>query len=124
MQDFLRIFVHIYIDDICIYSQTKEDHISHIREVCQRLKEYKLYASPKKSQFFADRLMILGHYIDNQGIHADPKKIQKIQEWATPTTQKSVERFVATVNYIAQFMPQVASHLGPLTNLLGKQKFY
>jgi len=80
MQDFLGIFVHIYIDDICIYSQTKEDHISHIREVCQRLKEYKLYASPKKSQFFADRLMILGHYIDNQGIHADPKKIQKIQE--------------------------------------------
>ena len=68
--------------------------------------------------------MILGHYIDNQGIHADPKKIQKIQEWATPTTQKSVERFVATVNYIAQFMPQIASHLGPLTNLLGKQKFY
>ena len=125
MQDFLGIFVHIYIDDICIYSQTKKDHISHcIREVCQHLKEYKLYASPKKSQFFADRLMILGHYIDNQGIHADPKKIQKIQEWATPTTQKSVERFVATVNYIAQFMPQVASHLGPLTNLLGKQKFY
>ena len=80
MQDFLGIFVHIYIDDICIYSQTKEDHISHIREVCQRFKEYKLYASPKKSQFFADRLMILGHYIDNQGIHADPKKIQKIQE--------------------------------------------
>ena len=124
MQDFLGIFVHIYIDDICIYSQTKEDHISHIREVCQRLKEYKLYASPKKSQFFADRLMILGHYINNQGIYADPKKIQKIQEWVTPTTQKSVEHFVATVNYIAQFMPQVASHLGPLTNLLGKQKFY
>ena len=124
MQDFLGIFVHIYINDICIYSNTREDHINHIRQVCQRLKEHKLYASPKKSQFFAERLMILGHYIDAQGIHADPKKIQKIQEWTTPTSQKSVERFVATVNYIAQFMPKVASHLGPLTNLLGKQKFY
>src|SRR5947208_16782295 len=34
MQDFLEIFVHIYINDICIYSQTKKDYISHIREVC------------------------------------------------------------------------------------------
>ena len=113
MQDFLGIFVHIYIDDICIYSNTREEHINHIRQVCQRLKEHKLYASPKKSQFFAERLMILGHYIDAQGIHADPKKIQKIQEWTTPTSQKSVEHFVATVNYIAQFMPKVASYLGP-----------
>src|SRR5947207_3075149 len=41
--------------------------------------------------------MILGHYIDNQGIHADPKKIQKIQEWATLTTEKSIQHNATTL---------------------------
>src|SRR5436305_5301524 len=78
LQAFLSIFIFVYLDDIFIYSDTLKDHINHIKQVCLKLHEYKLYASAKKSQFFADKLKILGHYIDNQGIHADPSKIEKI----------------------------------------------
>ena len=78
LQAFLGIFIFVYLDDIFIYSDTLEDHIDHIKQVCLKLWEHRLYASAKKSQFFADKLEILGHYIDNQGIHADPLKIEKI----------------------------------------------
>src|SRR5437762_2985997 len=77
-QSFLGIFVFVYLDDIFIYSDTLKDHIDHIKQVCLKLQEHRLYASAKKSQFFADKLEILGHYIDNQGIHANPSKIEKI----------------------------------------------
>src|SRR5438045_9330579 len=78
LQAFLGIFIFVYLDNIFIYSDTLEDHIDHIKQVYLKLREHRLYASAKKSQFFADKLEILGHYIDNQGIHADPSKIEKI----------------------------------------------
>src|SRR5436305_14677777 len=78
LQAFLGIFVFVYLDNIFIYSDILEDHIDHIKQVCLKLHEYQLYTSAKKSQFFANKLKILSHYIDNQGIHADPLKIEKI----------------------------------------------
>src|SRR5436305_3584419 len=93
LQAFLGIFIFIYLDNIFIYSDTLEDHIDHIKQVCLKLCEYKLYASAKKSHFFVDKLEILGHYIDNQGIHANLLKIEKIINWPTPTSRKKVERF-------------------------------
>ena len=78
LQAFLGIFIFVYLDNIFIYSNTLEDYIDHIKQVCLKLCEYQLYASAKKSQFFADKLEILGHYIDNKSIYADPSKIKKI----------------------------------------------
>src|SRR5947199_1003422 len=124
LQAFLGIFVFVYLDDIFLYSDTLEDHIDHIKQVCLKLREHRLYASAKKSQFFADKLEILGHYIDNQGIHADPSKIEKIINWPTPTSRKKVERFNATVNYLSQYYNNLASCMAPLTRLMGKTKFY
>src|SRR5436305_9652298 len=77
LQAFLGIFIFVYLDDIFIYSDTLEDHIDHIKQVCLKLHKYQLYTSAKKSQFFADKLEILGYYIDNQGIYANPLKIEK-----------------------------------------------
>src|SRR5256884_1469218 len=124
LQSFLGIFVFVYLDDIFIYSDTLKDHIDHIKQVCLKLREHRLYASAKKSQFFADKLEILGHYIDNQGIHADPSKIEKIMNWPTPTSRKKVERFNTTVNYLSQYYNNLASCMSPLTSLMGKTKFY
>ena len=67
--------VWAYHDDITIFSDTQEDHIRDVREVCQRLQQHKIRASPKKCNFFAKNLALLGHVIDDQGIHADPEKI-------------------------------------------------
>ena len=73
-----------YQDDITKFSDTKEDHIRDIRQVCQRLQDQNIRASAAKCKFFADRLPLLGHVIDDQGIHADPEKIREIQNWHTP----------------------------------------
>src|SRR5947199_5412321 len=124
LQAFLGIFVFVYLDDIFLYSDTLEDHIDHIKQVCLKLMEHRLYASAKKSQFFVDKLEILSNYIDNQGIHADPLKIEKIINRPTPTSRKKVERFNATVNYLSQYYHNLASCMALLTFLMGKTKFY
>ena len=77
--------VWAYLDDISIFSDTKEDHIRDIRQVCQRLQDHNIRAPPAKCKFFANRLPLLEYIIDDQGIHADPEKILGIQDWHTVT---------------------------------------
>ena len=49
--EFLDKFVVVFIDDILIFSKTKEEHTEHIRLVLQKLREHKLYAKRSKCEF-------------------------------------------------------------------------
>ena len=40
----LGTFVVVYLDDMCIFSRTMEDHVGHVRAVCEVLRKEKLYA--------------------------------------------------------------------------------
>ena len=44
LADFLDGFVVVFLDDLLIYSRTPKDHIEHLSQVLQRLRENKLYA--------------------------------------------------------------------------------
>ena len=89
--DFLRRFVHVYLDDIFIYSQNIWEHIEHIMKVLQWLRKLQFYLSKSKLDLFSDKTNCLGHVIDNNGIHAKLDKMQ--QEWVNgefpETTTKS-----------------------------------
>jgi ABC-type uncharacterized transport system ATPase subunit len=43
---FLHKFVIVYLDDVCVYSRTVEEHMKDLRLVLQRLKEKGLGVSP------------------------------------------------------------------------------
>ena len=61
--DYLDVFVVIFIDDILIFSKTKEEHEEHLRLVLQRLREHQLYAKFSKCEFWIDEVPFLGHVI-------------------------------------------------------------
>ena len=115
--------VWAYLDDITIFSDTKEDHIRDIRQVCQRLQDHHIRASPSKCKFFADKLPLLGHVIDDQGIHADPETIRGIQDWHTPKSKNELQTFIGVVIYHAQFLSQYATLSAPLSDLLSQNEF-
>ena len=68
-------------------------------------------------------MKVLGYYISDQGIYVDPDKIKKIKDWPTPKNTKGIQRFTASVNYISQFCPELASIMAPLTELTGDKPF-
>ncbi|GKA62204.1 putative reverse transcriptase domain-containing protein, partial [Tanacetum coccineum] len=73
---YLDKFVLVFIDDILIYSKTREDHVEHLRLVLELLKKEKLYAKFSKCEFWLREVQFLGHVIDGNGIHVDPSKIE------------------------------------------------
>ncbi|XP_073031319.1 uncharacterized protein [Primulina eburnea] len=48
-------FVIIFIDDILVYSKTRELHREHLRTVLQQLRNNQLYAKLKKCEFWLDQ---------------------------------------------------------------------
>ena len=83
-QDFIRKFVHVYLDDKFIFSNSLEEHLGHIIMVLQRLREAHFFLSKSKVDLFSNNINCLGHVIDNKGLHTESDKMLHIQEWRTP----------------------------------------
>jgi len=115
--------VWAYLDDITIFSDSFENYVRDIRQVCQILQDHHITAFPSKCNFFADRLPLLGHVINNQGINADPEKIWGIQDWHTPKSKNELETFIGVVIYHAQFLLHLATARAPLSDLLSQNEF-
>lgn len=49
--DYINEFVIIFIDDILIYSKSKEEHEKHLTMVFERLRSQKLFAKFNKCYF-------------------------------------------------------------------------
>ena len=62
-REFLDDFVIVYLDDILIYSKTREEHLQHLHQVLQTLRKHHLYAKFSKCEIFKQKVEYLGHYI-------------------------------------------------------------
>ncbi|QRW24379.1 Transposon Ty3-G Gag-Pol polyprotein [Rhizoctonia solani] len=100
-QLYIGVFMYVYLDDIVIFSDTIKEHVKHIRTVADILQRKKFYISPKKMQFFAQELILLGYVIDKKGIRMDPHKVDSIEKWKTPTTKDQVASYIGALGYLA-----------------------
>jgi len=91
---YLDKFVVVFIDDIFVYSKTREDHLEHLRTVLKTLADHKLYAKLKKCDFLMEKVHFLGHVISAEGISMDPAKIAAVVEWPRPTNITEVRSFL------------------------------
>ena len=108
--------VLIYCDDILI-SETREEHLVHVRMVLETLRHHKLYAKASKCQFGRSSVGFLGHVISERGVAVDPRKVAAVAEWATPTSCTDVRRFVGLANYYRKFVLRFSALAAPLTAL-------
>ncbi|GJV10246.1 putative reverse transcriptase domain-containing protein [Tanacetum coccineum] len=91
---YLDKFVIVFIDDILIYSKTKEEHSEHLKIILDLLKKEKLYAKFSKCDFWLESVQFLGHVINREGVHVDPAKIEAIKNWPVLTSPTEVRQFM------------------------------
>ena len=53
---YLDKFLVVFIDDILIYSKSKEEHKEHLKIVLQELQNHQLFAHFSKCDFFKDKI--------------------------------------------------------------------
>ena len=119
---YLDKFVIVFIDDILVFSSSKEEHAKHLRIVLQTLRENQLYAKFIKCQFWLDRVAFLGHVVSAEGISVDPQKIEAIVDWKPPTNVIEVRSFLGLAGYYRKFVEGFSKIATPLTKLTRKEE--
>jgi hypothetical protein len=120
---FLRKFVLVFFDDILIYNKSWEDHVQHVNNVIQLLKEQQLYSKPSKCFFGVKEVEYLGHIVSHEGVKVDPNKIKAMMDWLLPKTLKSLRGFLALTGYYHNFVRNYGRIEAPLMTLTNKDAF-
>ncbi|CAI7751949.1 unnamed protein product [Closterium sp. NIES-54] len=121
-RDLLDRCVIVYLDDILIFSKTRELNLRDLDVVFKRLQENCLIAKGYKCEFFKQELEFLGHVISRDGMKIDMAKIKTIQEWKSTTNVTELQSFFGFVNYVWRLIPNMAGITGPLADLLHKNR--
>ncbi|GFY35940.1 retrovirus-related Pol polyprotein from transposon 297 [Trichonephila clavipes] len=81
-------FACAYIDDLAIFSDTRQEHLNHLEEVFKRLEHFNFSVNLGKCKFARQKVKYLGHVIGSGRHSPDKERIKAIQNLQAPTTEK------------------------------------
>src|SRR5437762_8704448 len=91
--------VIVYIDDILIYSETKEEHIKLVMKVLTLLHEAGLCVALEKSVFHAQTVEFLGYVIGIDGVAMSEETVKQILDWKVPECFREIQSFLGLTNF-------------------------
>jgi hypothetical protein len=124
LKDFIGNFVVVYMDDILIFSKTKEEHLRHLALVIRRLQQEKLLINLKKSSFMKTKLIYLGFVISSNELKMDPKKVKAIKEWLSPRSMFEVRSFHGLARFYRKFIKDFSGICAPMMDIVKKKHKY
>ena len=108
------------LDDIIVTGEDDEEHFQNLEAVLKRLQTAGLRVNSKKCRFFADRIEYCGHEVSKDGLRKLKTKIQAIVDAPRPENVSQLRSFLGLLNYYQRILPDLATTLHPLNNLLHK----
>ena len=117
---YLDRFVVVFVDDILVYSPSKEEHQDHLRIVLQLLREHRLYAKFEKCDFWLTEVKFLGHVVSGNGVSVDPEKVEAVMSWQRPTSVFEIRSFLGLAGYYRRFVEDFSRLAAPMTKLTRK----
>jgi hypothetical protein len=88
-----------YIDDVCVYSRTVEEHASRLANMLQKFDEANLLLHPDKCVFAQSQVQYLRITLSANGFSASPDKVKAVREYPTPANVKDVRAFLRLVSF-------------------------
>ncbi|KAG2969166.1 hypothetical protein PC119_g24009 [Phytophthora cactorum] len=108
----LRAYAQTYFDDIFVYSRAEdgkmamEVHLGHLRRVLEVMRANKLYANIDKCVFASPEIKVLGCFVSNVGVRADP--------------ENDLRKWLGLANYLHKYSAGYAGLVRLLSELLKK----
>lgn len=110
-----------YLDDILVFSKSYEDHVSHLRMLFNCIYKEGFRLSFRKCNFAKQSIEYLGHVLSSDYVKPLNDNLISIQNFPIPSTTRHIKQFLGKINFYRKFIPNSASLLEPLHNLLRKR---
>ncbi|QRV97850.1 Retrotransposable element Tf2 protein [Ceratobasidium sp. AG-Ba] len=117
-RDIPDIYVIVYLDDILIFSNNREEHVDHVKEVLTHLQKHNLFCNPEKCHFAVTTVTYIGLVITPDGISMEKEKVKAMMEWPTPLTVRQVQSFLGFANFYCRFIEDFSRIARPLHILM------
>ena len=114
--------VEVYVDDMIVKSQDRENHLAALQRFFERIRRFRLRLNPKKCTFGVTSGKFLGHIVSKRGIKVDSKKIRVILEMSASRTEKEIRGFLGRLQYISRFITKLTNICEPIFHLLRKNQ--
>ena len=108
----------VYLDDVIVYSKTKEDHLCRLQAVFERFQEHGLKLKPSKCSFLRRQITFLGHEVSANGMQPGNINLKGIAEMAPPANYTEVRRFLWMTGFFRRFIRNYARIAKPLNDIL------
>ncbi|CAJ2645601.1 unnamed protein product [Trifolium pratense] len=121
-QDFIEIFMQVYIDDIVVKSSSQDEHIDHLRKSFERMRKCGLKMNPLKCAFCVRAGDFLGFVVHKKGIEINQNKTKAIMETKPPGTKKQLQSLLGKINFLRRFISNLSGKAQPFYPLLRLKK--
>ncbi len=103
--------VGVFIDDVVVWGETKEEHDEVVQKSGLKLNK-------NKCQFGVREITHLGEKLSEAGVQPDPEKVRAIAEMPVPQDKNDLQRALGLVNYLGKFVPNLSAKTKVLRSLL------
>ncbi len=114
----LNDFCVVYLNDILIFFVEKIDHVDHVKQILERLRKFKLYASLKKCEFFITKVNFLEFVIFTKNDSMNLSKVDIIKTWFRSKMYQEIQVFLKFINFYRRFIHHYSQIAEFLTELL------
>ena len=109
-------------DDILIGGLDSQENLRILSEVLERLHKYNVHLKLSKCEFLKTEVVYLGLRISAAGLQPVEEKVKAVKEAPVPRDVSELRSFLGMIQYYHSFLPNLASTLAPLHELLKKGK--
>ena len=122
LKSYIDIYCVIYLNDVLIYSNSKEQHWKNVRKILKALLKYRLYVKLKKYIFNRQKVSFLSFVVKQHDIQIKKSRIDVVVEWLESKSVKNILIFLEFARFYRRFVKEFSQIATSLINLIKEIK--
>jgi hypothetical protein len=117
-EDLITAGVRVYLDDIFVFSRTRQDHLALLDKVFERMLAAGMKIRLSKCSFMQNELEYLGYNLSGKEIQVAPERIQALINAPVPVNGSEVRGLLGGLVMLRRFDHQIAEKTVFLNSLI------